>query len=333
LETIIVGIAMSNIFSPTHYRQIFFNIEGTLRTLSSNFSHFEDFKNINNKSLPTDNAVFKKIVGIVFYSGMNAATVTKRLDAIYEYLGDCEKATRLDPKIMLRDDRVIRHKGKIHGCIANAKEFENIINQYGSFINYLHSFGNLEDLEVLDMIKSDFENKFAYIGKVTAYHLMTDLGLNVLKPDRVICRIFQRLGFIQDEDDLTGAVEVGREIAEATKLPIRYVDIIFVKYGQKGSEKGFGLKDGICLDNPKCGQCSITRYCNYYNKKGSLPTRIDKQRAKRSIVVGGSQRGTDAGTCPKCGGKLVWRKARKTGELYRGCTNFQKGCRWQDRSY
>ena len=258
---------MSNIFSPSHYRQIFFNIEGTLRTLSSDFSHFEDFKKISNKSPPTDDAVFKIIVGIVFYSGMNAATVTKRLPAIYEYVGDYEKATQLDPERMLTDDRIIRHKRKIHGCIANAKEFENIINQYGSFSNYLNSFGNLDDLEVLGRIKSDFENRFAYIGKVTAYHLMTELGLNVLKPDRVICRIFQRLGFIQDKNDLTGAVEVGREIAEATNLPIRYVDIIFVKYGQKGSEEGFGLKDGICLDSPRCGQCSITRYCNYYSEK------------------------------------------------------------------
>jgi len=281
LETIIVGIAMSNFFPPTDYRQIFFNIEGTLRALSSDFSHFEDFKKISNKSPPTDDAVFKIIVGIVFYSGMNAATVTKRLPAIYEYVGDYEKVTQLDPERMLMDDRIIHHKRKIHGCIANAKEFEKIINQYGSFSNYLNSFGNLDDLEVLGRIKSDFENRFAYIGKVTAYHLMMELGLNVLKPDRVICRIFQRLGFIQDENDLTGAVEVGREIAEATNLPIRYVDIIFVKYGQKGSEEGFGLKDGICLINPRCGKCSITRYCNYYNEKGSLPTRIDKQKATK----------------------------------------------------
>ncbi len=40
-----------------------------------------------------------------------------------------------------------------------------------------------------------------------------------------------------------------------------------------------------------------------------------------------------AGICPMCGSKLVWRKARKTGERYRGCTNFQRGCRWNDRSY
>jgi len=325
---------MSNkIFSSIDYRQIFSNIEGTLRALSTDFSHFENFKKISNKSLPTDDAVFKIMIGVVFYSGMNAATVTKRLPAIYEYLGDYRKAIHLDPEKMLMDDRVIGYKKKIRGCIANAMQFKKVIDQYGSFSNYLTSFGNLDDLKVLDKIKSDFEDRFAYLGRVTAYHMMTELGLNVLKPDRVICRIFERLGFIEDKDDLKGAVEVGRKIAEATNQPIRYVDIIFVKYGQKGSEEGFGLEDGICLDSPRCGQCSITRYCNYYNNKGSLPTRIHEQKGTRIIAVSESKRGTDAGACPRCGGRLVWRKARKTGELYRGCTNFKKWCRWQDRSY
>lgn len=45
------------------------------------------------------------------------------------------------------------------------------------------------------------------------------------------------------------------------------------------------------------------------------------------------QLGKDAGICPKCGSKLVWRKARLTGELYRGCTNWEGGCRYHERSY
>ncbi|NLE04416.1 MAG: hypothetical protein GX638_06400 [Crenarchaeota archaeon] len=36
--------------------------------------------------------------------------------------------------------------------------------------------------------------------------------------------------------------------------------------------------------------------------------------------------------CPRCGSTLVWRTARKTGELYRGCTNFP-ACHYNERSY
>ena len=95
-----------------------------------------------------------------------------------------------------------------------------------------------------------------------------DLGLNVLKPDTVICRIFERLGLIDSRDDDEQAIEVGRKMAVATGYPIRYVDIILVKYGQvggAGESENFGLKRGICLEkNPRCSVCGVTRYCGYY---------------------------------------------------------------------
>jgi len=43
--------------------------------------------------------------------------------------------------------------------------------------------------------------------------------------------------------------------------------------------------------------------------------------------------GARAGVCPNCGSDLVWRVAMLTGELYRGCTNYDGGCRYNDRSY
>lgn len=45
------------------------------------------------------------------------------------------------------------------------------------------------------------------------------------------------------------------------------------------------------------------------------------------------QRGDYDGFCPLCNSPLVWRKAEMTGELYRGCTNYDGGCRYQERSY
>jgi len=51
------------------------------------------------------------------------------------------------------------------------------------------------------------------------------------------------------------------------------------------------------------------------------------------MVQGAAVRGEYAGECPLCHSSLVWREARETGELYRGCTNYEEGCRWNDRSY
>jgi serine/threonine protein kinase/predicted negative regulator of RcsB-dependent stress response len=50
-------------------------------------------------------------------------------------------------------------------------------------------------------------------------------------------------------------------------------------------------------------------------------------------IVDTKERGSLAGKCPLCGSNLVWRQAKKTGEMYKGCTNFDGGCRYQERSY
>ncbi|MGD6807940.1 MAG: hypothetical protein ACQCN4_13400 [Candidatus Bathyarchaeia archaeon] len=65
----------------------------------------------------------------------------------------------------------------------------------------------------------------------------------------------------------------------------------------------------------------------FAHKEKVLPIIIERRRTKVS-------RSTEsAGNCPACGSALVWRVAQKTGERYRGCTNFKGGCRWNDRSY
>jgi len=57
------------------------------------------------------------------------------------------------------------------------------------------------------------------------------------------------------------------------------------------------------------------------------------QQTDNKKITPAPQQGGYAGICPKCGSKLVWRVAKKTGELYRGCDNFDGGCRYQERSY
>lgn len=58
--------------------------------------------------------------------------------------------------------------------------------------------------------------------------------------------------------------QVGRTFAKTTGYPIRYIDIVFVCYGQMKSPE-VGLEHGICLEkNPHCSVCGVTRHCDYY---------------------------------------------------------------------
>jgi DNA-3-methyladenine glycosylase I len=107
--------------------------------------------------------------------------------------------------------------------------------------------------------------RFERFGDATVFHFLTDSGLPVLKPDRVICRVFYRLGIIKSKDQLLTAVLEGRTIAKITGNSVRYVDRLFVAHGQDKS-LDLGIKRGLCSENnPECKPCQVKSHCLYYN--------------------------------------------------------------------
>jgi DNA-3-methyladenine glycosylase I len=247
------------------YNEIFTQVENTLRENSKlskeQFAlRFEKFKNLSHKTMQ-DKDIFWVLVYVSFYSGIRASMVSEKLPAIKKHLYDFRKVkgySEEEINQILDDPNIIHYRRKIEACIHNAKAFDELLKMHSSFSKYLESFGPLYKEEVIERLRIDLRSRFQYLGERTVNHFLTDLGLNVLKPDRVICRIFSRLGFIDNVDDIEQAIRVGRNIATSTGYPIRYIDIIFVTYGQMG-------EDGVCLEkNPKCFICGMKKYCNYY---------------------------------------------------------------------
>jgi DNA-3-methyladenine glycosylase I len=239
------------------FNDLFYKIEATLKRESSlSQEEFEKywgrFKTDYDYKKYSDKEIYWRIVQVIFYSGMKAAIVIAKLPAIKKYLYDykiVKDYSKIQFDNILADNDIIRNEKKIKACIVNAKIFNDIILNYGSFASYLESFGNLNEKPTLENIKNEFQ-QFHFLGKITAYHFMLELGLKVWKPDRVIRRMLFRLGLIKDVDNIEQAVEIGNLITDQVGEPIRYIDIVFVKYGQQGEEEGFGLK-GICLEkNP-----------------------------------------------------------------------------------
>lgn len=259
----------------TKYKEIFLNIENTLKQQSwfseEEFNEqFGKFKKLENREL-TDNDYYRMLTMIIFYSGFKSSIVENKRKIILGHFTDFKKVAKYDKKVFQRissDPEMIKNRIKIQSCINNAVTFENIVNKHGAFKSYLDSFHANESLEQLDELKNDLQYRFEYLGNITVYHFLTDIGFNVLKPDRVITRIFRRLGLIDHDKQYLKTVYHGRNFAKETGYPIRYVDIILVKYGQKGESKMFGLKNGICLElNPNCKVCKLKNYCQYYKNK------------------------------------------------------------------
>lgn len=266
------NISAPEILKTLDIKDFFKKMEATIKKeCSLSDEEFEQnwgrFKKYHYKNY-LDNDIYWILVQVAFYSGMKAATVTEKLPAIKKYFNDYARAknySEIEVSLVLKDPNTIHYKRKIEACINNAIRFDKLIKRHGTFSNYIESFGNLQEDKTIDILKKDLM-QFDYVGPITAYHVMLDLGLNVWKPDRVICRILFRLGLISDKDNINQAILVGKEFSRQINDPIRYIDIIMVKYGQMGDEEGFGLTNGgICLEkNPRCHVCGISEYCAHH---------------------------------------------------------------------
>jgi len=260
----------------TDYQAIFNAVETSLIRAGAQHlpeltirQRLDEFKHVASKKF-TDADYFDALMCIPFYSGFKAQTVEEHKDTIRAYFCDCETAAGYDHvKVteILDDPQMIRHRRKVQACVDNAKAFKAIIGQYDSFQGYVDSFCTKASSENLMRLRADLRQRFRFLGKITAYHYLTDIGMPVLKPDRVIRRVFFRLGLIdstgESETQLHKVLAQGERFVQATGHPIRYLDIVFVTYGQLESPH-VGLQRGICLEErPQCEVCDARPYCRY----------------------------------------------------------------------
>jgi DNA-3-methyladenine glycosylase I len=244
--------------------------EGSCHLLESEVrSRLDEFKQVEGKRF-TDAQVFRYLVEIAFYSGFRAATVTGKLEVIHRHFPDYETVAGFGEKEIqqiLDDPAMIRNRRKVQACVGNAQALQRIVREYGAFQAYVDSFSPKESEGNLLRLRQELQGRFSYLGRITSYHFLMEIGMPVLKPDRVICRIFHRLGLIESTNHTLEAIEQGRRFAEATGHPIRCIDIVFVLYGQAQSME-FGLARGICLkDNPNCTICGVRGYCNHSGRR------------------------------------------------------------------
>ena len=254
------------------YRAIFEAVESTvIRVGSDNLpteeirKNLDEYKSFEGKKL-SDADYYWVFVYVTFYSGFRAATVTARLPVIRKYFADFHLASSYGPQDIdriLHDPEMIKNRRKIQACVENAQTFKEIVSQHGSFQGYIDSFAPKASSTNLMRLKRELQHRFVGLGRVTTFHVLTDIGMPVLRPDRVMCRVFKRFGLVADEKDIEGVVKQGGKFAEHTGHPIRYIDIVFVAFGQVRSTE-FGLDRGICLEkNPRCSSCGAKEFCTY----------------------------------------------------------------------
>jgi DNA-3-methyladenine glycosylase I len=256
------------------FKQLFDAIESTLVDVGTESgvpnmrTQLDWYKGLTEQRLE-DADYYDLIVEITFYSGFKAVTVDAKLQTIRAWFPNYITVARYGSEQvgkMSADPLMIKHEKKLWACIKNARTFRDIVTTHGSFRAFVDSFAPKASFKNLMMLRYVLITKFAFLGGTTSLHFLMEIGLPVLKPDIVVTRIFHRLGFIEDESVSEArrfqCVEIGQKFVEATGYPIRYIDIVFVAYGQMSGAAS--IQQGICLKtNPRCHVCAVRDFCSY----------------------------------------------------------------------
>ncbi len=149
--------------------------------------------------LHDDRALFEMLILEGFQAGLSWITILRKRDAFREAFKnfDWKKIARFDDKevgLLLQNDKIIRNRRKIEAAVKNARAFEQIRRECGTFDRYIWQFTNYQtsfpakraaSFDELpthtaqsDAMSRDLKKKgFSFVGTVICYAFMQAVGM------------------------------------------------------------------------------------------------------------------------------------------------------------
>ena len=202
----------------------------------------------------TDMDYFEALTRAVF-GGIRNGIIEDKWRAISEAFSKfdfCEVAKYGQAKLteLMQNDKIIRHKTKIEATIENAEKMVQIVRRWGSFNNYINFFSSIESL--VDGLQG-CKGGFIGIGETNVYEFLKEIGIQTIKPDRQVTKIFFRLGVIGEKASLREIAETGMQMAKEVNERPCTVDWVLWRFGSE-----------VCkTKNANCDKCSLALVCAY----------------------------------------------------------------------
>jgi len=137
-----------------------------------------DWHNHQVETPTNDNDYFERMSRVIFMSGLNWATLDKKWPGIKQAFRGFEidaVAAMSEPYVdtLMQNPDVIRNRPKITAIIGNAREFQALKDEFGSFKSYLDSLRSTGGEEAL---KAGVAKRFAFMGKGTTVIFLFSAG-------------------------------------------------------------------------------------------------------------------------------------------------------------
>ncbi|MGQ9461271.1 MAG: DNA-3-methyladenine glycosylase I [Candidatus Bathyarchaeaceae archaeon] len=122
----------------------------------------------------SDQEYFEILSLCVLQAGLNWDVLRKNWARFKHgfYNFNISKLSRIRANELLKGPSVIKNRRKVEAIIYNAKEFQKIIKEHGSFANFLKSLKATEDKETLKILTK----KFKHVGEYTAEYYLHSVG-------------------------------------------------------------------------------------------------------------------------------------------------------------
>jgi len=125
-----------------------------------------------------DSAYFENMCRIIFQAGLNWSVVDKKWPTTKKAFDNFSTAkvsgfTESDVASLMKDEGIVRNRGKISAIIQNAKEFERIRKEYGSFQAYLDK---LDKSRNYSLVVKELTGRFKWLGPSSASFFLYSVG-------------------------------------------------------------------------------------------------------------------------------------------------------------
>jgi DNA-3-methyladenine glycosylase I len=129
----------------------------------------------------SDDAYFENMCRIIFQAGLNWNVIEKKWPTIRKAFAQfsVEKVARFsrsDLECLMKDEWVVRNKGKIAAIINNATQFIEIKRQCGSFKAYLDS---LDKSSNYASVVKELSSRFKWLGPSSASLFLYTVGEDI----------------------------------------------------------------------------------------------------------------------------------------------------------
>lgn len=134
---------------------------------------------------PSDDAYFENMTRVIFQAGLSWKMIGKKWPNFRKAFENfsIDKVSKFDDSNLARlmaDKGIVRNRSKIEATINNAKQFQEIKKESGSFQSYLDS---LDKSQNYALVIKELCKKFRRLGPSSARIFLYSVGENVRHPE------------------------------------------------------------------------------------------------------------------------------------------------------